>query len=121
VPANLTAGKIITFERNDELITHRIIGIKNNMYQTQGDANEDPDPQPVSPAMIQGAYLFKIPYLGFINSFVANRKGWFVIIIIPTVLLVLFIVKDILKETFKDSGKAKKQTEGGDAIPGKKQ
>jgi hypothetical protein len=49
--------------------------------------------------------MFKIPFAGYINSFVSSRMGWFIAIIIPTVILVLFIVKDIIKEAFKDPKK----------------
>ncbi|MDP2919852.1 MAG: signal peptidase I [Dehalococcoidia bacterium] len=109
-------GNIITFEQGEAIVTHRVIAIENGKLRTKGDANEDPDTDPLTLNRVQGKYLLKIPFIGYINSFVSNRQGWFVVIIIPTVVLVLFIAKDILKETFKKE--EKKETKGGDAISG---
>jgi signal peptidase len=110
-PENITAGTIITFLNDNITVTHRVIAVKGDMLQTMGDANEDPDSRLTPVSNVLGKYMFRIPKLGYINGFVTNRKGWFLVIIIPTIILVGFIVKDILKETFK---KETKKTEGGD-------
>jgi len=106
---------IVTFEQNDAMVTHRVIELVEDGFRTKGDANEDADPDLLTAGRVQGTYLFKIPRLGYINSFVSDRRGWFIVIIIPTIILVLFIVKDILKETFKSG---KKEIKGGDVIQG---
>ncbi len=101
----LNIGKVITFKDNTAVVTHRINGILNGAIQTKGDANNGPDTKLVALSDINGIYLFKIPYIGYINGFVSNRAGWFIVIIIPTILLVLFLVKDIVKEAFKEEKK----------------
>lgn len=93
-------GKIATFEHGGELVTHRIQAIEGQSLVTKGDAVEDTDPWPIKISDIRGLYLFKVPYVGYITSFVQTKLGWFVVIIIPATCLVLWLVKDILKEAF---------------------
>ncbi len=113
---NLKEGKVITFKDFNAIVTHRIVSIQNGLLRTKGDANEDADNRLVSIGSVQGIYLFKIPLIGYVNGFVSNRAGWFIVIIIPTILLVLFLVKDIIKEALKVEKKNEtKQTKGGDA------
>jgi signal peptidase len=110
---------VVTFEQGEAIVTHRVMELVDGKLRTKGDANEDMDPDLLSITNVQGIYLFKIPYIGYINNLVSDRKGWFIVIIIPTIILVLFIVKDIFKEAFKGSNDDKKVTEGGKAIEGK--
>jgi len=96
-------GTVVTYERSKELITHRVLSIEGDNLVTKGDATEDPDPWPVTKSDIRGIYLFKIPYVGFMLNFIRSKLGWFVSIIIPGALLVLWITKDILKEAFSEA------------------
>ncbi len=98
----LEVGKVITFKLGESLITHRILEFNGATILTKGDALEDPDPWKVDPANVKGIYLFRIPYIGYINAFVQTKNGWFIAIIVPAFILVLFIVKDILKEAFSN-------------------
>jgi hypothetical protein len=43
-------------------------------------------------------YLFKIPCLGWIASFLQTRTGWFAVIVLPATLLVIWIVIEIFRE-----------------------
>jgi len=43
----IKVGTVVTFNRGSETITHRIIGINGELLTTKGDANEDPEPQPI--------------------------------------------------------------------------
>jgi hypothetical protein len=54
---------------------------------------------------VQGVYFFKIPYIGYLMNFIRTKLGWFLAIIIPAAAIVGFLVKDIIKETFKDEKK----------------
>jgi signal peptidase I len=98
-------GQIITFQSGEILITHRAVAIENGMIKTKGDANEDTDWSCVSPSEIKGIYLFKIPVIGLITNVLHSRLGWFLIIVVPSALLVLMLVKEILKEAFKKEDK----------------
>lgn len=92
-------GKIITFQRHDGLVTHRVESIEGDTVYTKGDALEDTDPWSISRFFdIKGCYMFHIPYVGLVSSFVKTRTGWFACIILPAILLVGFIARDIAKE-----------------------
>ncbi len=103
INGEIKPGMIITYEYSKELITHRVRSIDGVTLVTQGDAVEDPDPWAVTVSDVRGIYLFKIPYIGYVTSFVQTKFGWFLSIIIPAALLVAWLVKDILKEAFSDA------------------
>jgi len=105
-------GTIVTYERNEELITHRVESIDGKTLVTKGDAVEDADPWSVTLSDVRGIYLFKIPYVGYVTSFVQTKFGWFLAIIIPTALLVAWLVKDIIKATFSDAKNNSESREG---------
>jgi signal peptidase len=116
---SLAVGKVIAFKDSNATVTHRIYAIEGGMLRTKGDANEDPDEHLLPVSSVLGIYMFKIPYLGYINGFVSKKTGWFFVIIIPTLLLVGFLVKDIIKESMKGSKKkGKNEINGGDAYQG---
>jgi len=98
----LSIGRIVTYEKNGTRVTHRIIDIKNGDYITKGDASEDPDALPVRPDEIKGVVLFKVPGIGYLVSFIRTKTGWFVSILIPAAILIGLIVKDIIKEAFRE-------------------
>jgi signal peptidase I len=100
-------GVIVTYAIGKTLITHRVLSIDGNTLITKGDANENPDPIPVQFSQVKSRYLFRIPYIGYVAGFVRTRPGWLLIIILPSLILVGFIVKDIVKEALKDEKCAK--------------
>lgn len=91
-------GVIVTYERGKELVTHRVVSVDGDNLVTKGDAVEDPDTHPVTMSEVSGIYLFRIPYAGYLSNFMRTRVGWFLVIIIPAMLLVAFLIKDIVKE-----------------------
>ena len=99
VKGQLKPGDIISYERNDELVIHRLIEVDGRYLQTKGDAVEDPDPWQVSLADVHGVYMFKVPYLGFLTSFVRTSVGWGVLVIVPAILLLGYFLRDIFKRS----------------------
>ena len=100
---DLGVGTVVTYTMvgGDE-ITHRIIDVAaDGSFITQGDASEDPDQKPVALSQIQGLYLFKVPYVGYLTSFIRTKTGWYATIILPAMLLVVLIIKDIVKTALK--------------------
>ena len=93
-------GMIVTYEYKKENITHRVQSIDDKTLVTKGDATEDPDPWSVVLSDVRGIYLFKIPNVGYLTNFIQTKLGWFLTIIIPSALLVLWLTKDIVKEAF---------------------
>jgi signal peptidase len=78
-----------------------------NTLITKGDANENPDPIPVQFSQVKSRYLFRIPYIGYAAGFVRTKLGWLLAIILPSIILVGFIIKDIVKEAFKNENHVK--------------
>lgn len=101
-PEELEVGDVITFSISKTTIaTHRIVEIlpKNNGYlyfQTKGDANEIKDAFPVHEANIVGTPVFTIPYLGYLASFIQNRRGKYLSIAIILILLIVVFMLDVL-------------------------
>ena len=65
----IEVGDIIVFEKNKQMVVHRVIDIAkiNNevRYFTKGDANEDADVGYVIDNEIKGITQFKIIYIGY--------------------------------------------------------
>jgi signal peptidase I len=97
----LKDGQIITYQSGENVISHRIVAVDGGLLTAQGDANKSPDPAPVDPAQVKGVFLFSIPSLGYVTGFVGTRQGWFLSIVVPGMLLVIWLAIDIFKETMK--------------------
>ncbi len=102
---NVKAGTIVMYQHNSETISHRIVAIDGSALITKGDAMQHADSWAVSLQDVKGVYLFKIPLIGYIMYFTQTKLGWFLMIIIPAAAIVGFLIKDILKEAFKDDKK----------------
>ena len=114
ISGEVAPGAIITYKYRNELITHRVESIEGEAIVTKGDAVENADPWLVEMSAVRGVYMFKIPYVGYVTSFVQSKLGWFFSIIIPAALLVAWLVKDILKEAFSDRKKQPSEQGGED-------
>lgn len=74
--AEIGVGDVITYQiapGRPEVSTHRVVGINANSggghtFITQGDANSQPDAEPVLPVQVRGAVAYSVPWLGHINS-----------------------------------------------------
>jgi signal peptidase I len=100
---DIQVGTVITYElKPGERVTHRVIAIGDDQVMTtQGDNSESPDPKPVQMSQVRGIYLMKIPSFGYLTSFIRTKIGWYVAIIVPAIVLVGWIVKDIVREALK--------------------
>ncbi len=72
---NIKEGDVIQFVRDNVTIMHRVKEIELNQsgartFVVKGDANKDPDPEPVIPAQIKGKAVFKIPKIGWIQIYI---------------------------------------------------
>jgi signal peptidase len=109
----LVAGDIITFHvantSSNNLITHRIVAVNRAdgqlTYQTKGDANNAPDPEPVAPTQIVGTYRQHVPYAGYLLQWAQQKTIFFLLIVVPLVyLVVLEIAKHWNEPPKKDDG-----------------
>ena len=96
--SKIEPGTIVTYHKGNSMVTHRVISIEGNNLITKGDAVEDPDSQPLPISEVQGVYLFKIPYVGYFSNFMRTTVGWLAVVVVPTILLVGFIVRKIIRE-----------------------
>ncbi len=87
--ASVAVGDIITFDDGNGVpTTHRVVDIVDGQYVTMGDANQNPDSQPVSPDAVVGRVTFTIPLIGHVILWVNTPTGYIGLVILPLVLLV---------------------------------
>jgi len=97
---------IITFREGDSIpTTHRIVNRKvekgEQIYITQGDANPTEDLAEIKKEQIMGKVDFSIPYLGYGVGFVKSSVGFFLLIILPAILIISREIKNIYRELKK--------------------
>lgn len=94
-------GDVITFKtKDDRIVTHRIIGVKNVngqvMYETKGDNNNGPDLEPVLAENVIGKYAdITIPYVGYLLNYANSKAGAALLLIIPGIFLLGYSVISI--------------------------
>ena len=99
-------GDIITFTSSDInyknlMVTHRIVNkenvsYKNSIYTTKGDNNYRADPTSVQTNAIHGRVLFKIPKVGYIKEFFSKPINYFLCLLVPAVIFIVYEVLRIL-------------------------
>lgn len=109
-------GMIISFSRGTEVVAHRVVSVDEEGIVTKGDAAEDADRWLVSFSDVQGRYLFRVPYLGFVSNFIRTPTGWAVLVILPATVLVGWIVWEMFRK-----GPAKNGAASPKAAPPKRQ
>ena len=87
---------IVVFEEGNIVVVHRVIGIEEGMYITQGDANNVAD-DPIYEKQIIGEVIFSIPGIGGIVSILKTPVGVISILIVSFLLLEMSYRKE--KET----------------------
>lgn len=108
-PLQLQIGDIITFDKEDRTISHRIIDIKKEngiiKYKTKGDNNEIPDSDLVEAGQIYGKVQFSIKKIGKAVSYIQNARGFINIVIFAVIVYILVS----LREKQKNSRKMKRK------------
>jgi signal peptidase len=101
-PGTYKPGDIITFNRAEKSITHRIISVKNNQYIVKGDANKVVDPQPVNKNDITGKDVLIVPYLGKFVDFIRTVPGFILVVALPILVYIGFEIRVIKNEFAKE-------------------
>jgi signal peptidase len=97
-------GDVITYEsvQASQLVTHRVIDVRESgdslEFRTKGDANEEPDPQPIPAENVVGVVAFHIPLIGHVISFGGSDLGIVVFVIVPSVLLAVSEIYDLYRD-----------------------
>lgn len=89
-------GDIVTFQREGQLVTHRVVEVESGQLVTQGDANNTPDLWPVPLAAVEGLYVLRLPFLGYLVWFARKPIGWVALVILPATILVIGEVRNLL-------------------------
>lgn len=105
---NYQIDDIITFGsigENAVPTTHRIVEVleKDNTvsYQTKGDANRTEDNFQVKPSEVIGEVRLAVPYFGYIIDTARQPWGFFLIVVLPALLIIVEEAGGILKEIKK--------------------
>lgn len=93
-------GDVVTYTDNGgNFVTHRVVEVheagETRRLVTKGDANENPDPEPVYRGDFLGTVpewpvigLATLPFVGHVVRFGSTPIGWTFLVVIPLVLLV---------------------------------
>ncbi|WP_257351361.1 signal peptidase I SipW [Pseudalkalibacillus decolorationis] len=109
-------GDVITFtDKEDRLITHRIVNVKGSdeqlHYITKGDHNDGPDREPVLPQNVTAEYKgFTIPYVGYLFNFADSKSGGALLLIIPGLLLIGYSIFAVWKVISEMDTRKKRET-----------
>lgn len=83
------AEDIVTFWRDEVLVTHRLIEEREQGWITKGDYNNVVDSQLVQKNQIIGKVIVIIPYLGLVILYLRTPLGILTVIILLFILLIL--------------------------------
>jgi signal peptidase I len=93
---SLQVGNIICYRFSDSmLITHRIINITSEGFQTKGDANEEPDRDLITQSQIVGSVVLSVPVLGYLGPLMQTPVGFMLLLIIPASIVIGCEIKTI--------------------------
>ena len=102
----LKVKDVITFYSQEDnmkgqIVTHRIIDITEEngrrLFETKGDNNQIADVEKTAENDVIGKVEGKIPYVGKAATFLqTNRLAFFLIVILPMLVIMAFEVKDII-------------------------
>ena len=112
--SDLEAGDVITYtppagEGPGGLVTHRITSIKTDpergrVYQTKGDANQDPDPWDFTLAgPTQARVAFHVPLVGYAIAALSIRPVRIAVIGLPALFLALTLIGRVWREAGEEA------------------
>lgn len=94
-PETIGEGDVVTFAEadGDTPVTHRVVGIVERgdtvAFETQGDANPEPDSTPVPGENVIGSVVLTIPFIGYVIQFANTTVGFALLVGLPIGLLLL--------------------------------
>lgn len=112
----IVEGDILTYrtkEQADMLVTHRVVGVLKlngtpKAFLTKGDNNESEDISPVGFEQVVGRYQFRLPYFGYIASFIRKPMGVILAVIVPGLVLIALEFRKIW-QALSEAEKAKEE------------
>ena len=122
-PKTVKVGDIITFISTssiskDMTVTHRVMDIRVNEgkyeFVTKGDNNLTADSDTAKAENILGRTTFKIPQLGRIQIILATKMGWFMIVLIPALGVVIYDIMKLFKVIIAKGASSQLRANPGD-------
>lgn len=99
-PRSLAVGDVIAYpspSNGNIMVTHRITGVSpEGEFITRGDANPRDDNWTVAPSTVQHEYLFAIPKVGSVVTWLGTPTGFLAIVLIPGVVVIAGEVRSIV-------------------------
>lgn len=101
--SDVKIGDVITFvstspQSQGLTVTHRVAGVVINpdgvAFRTKGDNNVKEDEGLVYENQLIGKMIFQIPQLGRVQFLLASRGGWFVVVLLPALGVIIY---DVIK------------------------
>lgn len=103
----IKVGDIITFISTWEInygmtVTHRVVGISKTstgeiQLSTKGDNNQTADGGIVTQSNLIGKVVGRLPQVGRLQFFLATKAGWFFVVFIPAVIIIIVDSMKIFK------------------------
>lgn len=97
-------GDVIVFltEADRPMVAHRVVAIESTAggtaFVTKGDANEDPDHDPVPASEVRGRVVAGVPYLGIFVRVVHHPVGFVLLLVLPALALIAEEIVSIRRE-----------------------
>ena len=89
----IQVNDVISFQVSEEmLVTHRAVNITDEGIFTQGDMNQNPDPNPVTRENYIGKTVFALPYIGRLLGFFHSLKGKVSLAVVSAVLILSGVI-----------------------------
>lgn len=85
---NYEVNDVVTYKKNNEFITHRIIKIDDEEIIAKGDANNNED-DPINKKDIVGKLIFKFNVINFINYLFGKPLTWILLFVIGLIITIL--------------------------------
>jgi signal peptidase I len=91
----IAIGDVITYQLDSgkpTVVTHRVVGVGvdaegRRVVQTQGDANEAFDPEPVREVQIKGELWYSVPRLGHLHGVLTGQERQWAVYVVALLLL----------------------------------
>ena len=105
VKESLNIGDVITFVKNNNLITHRIVQLDDNSLITKGDANNAND-KAITYDEVVGKVINVLPEIGIWKKILTEK-----VVLIPLLISIMLFMSAILLNTKEDNNKERELNE----------
>ena len=97
---SITEDEIIAYQHEDSVIAHRVVANRVAMgeFVTKGDANEEPDQEPVEYEAVIGRVEMHLPMIGRLMAIYTNSVGRIYLLLTAACGVMLNVLADRLRE-----------------------